>query len=261
MLDQARALAERKLGDGLQALGLAPEPGKAARLLEFLALLAKWNRTYNLTAIDDPLEMVSRHLLDSLSIAPYLTGQRILDVGSGAGLPGIPLAIWFPGREFHLLDSNGKKVRFLFQARLALELHAAKAAGAINPDTGEAYLPAEIAVYQSALADADTALAAAELELTNVTVHQARAESLRDARGFDCITSRAFAGLADMVRVSGHLLAPGGCLLAMKATLGEDELAGVTTPYTIASRIRLEVPGIAAERQLLKITRQGTAAQ
>lgn len=218
MLDPARALAERKLGDGLQALGLAPEPGKAARLLEFLALLAKWNRTYNLTAIDDPLEMVSRHLLDSLSIAPYLTGQRILDVGSGAGLPGIPLAIWFPGREFHLLDSNGKKVRFLFQARLALEL-------------------------------------------ANVTVHQTRAESLRDARGFDCITSRAFAGLADMVRVSGHLLAPGGCLLAMKATLGEDELAGVTTPYTIASRIRLEVPGIAAERQLLKITRQGTAAQ
>ena len=67
MLDPARALAERKLGDGLQALGLAPEPGKAARLLEFLALLAKWNRTYNLTAIDDPLEMVSRHLLDSLS--------------------------------------------------------------------------------------------------------------------------------------------------------------------------------------------------
>lgn len=218
MLGPARALAEQKLAEGLQALGLAPEPGKVARLLEFLALLAKWNRTYNLTAIDDPLEMVSRHLLDSLSIAPYLTGQRILDVGSGGGLPGIPLAIWFPGREFHLLDSNGKKVRFLFQARLALEL-------------------------------------------ANVTVHQARAESLRDARGFDCITSRAFAGLADMVRVSGHLLAPGGCLLAMKAGLGEDELAGVTTPYTIASRIRLEVPGIPAERQLLKITRQGTAAQ
>ena len=218
MLDPARALAERKLVEGLQALGLAPEPGKVARLLEFLALLAKWNRTYNLTAIDDPLEMVSRHLLDSLSIAPYLAGQRILDVGSGAGLPGIPLAIWFPGREFHLLDSNGKKVRFLFQARLALEL-------------------------------------------ANVTVHQARAESLRDARGFDCITSRAFAGLADMVRVSGHLLAPGGFLLAMKACLGDDELAAVTTPYNIASRIRLEVPGIAAERQLLKITRQGTAAQ
>ncbi len=218
MFGPALAIAQRKLAEGLQALGLAPEPGKVARLLEFLALLAKWNRTYNLTAIDDPLEMVSRHLLDSLSIAPYLTGQRILDVGSGGGLPGIPLAIWFPEREFHLLDSNGKKVRFLFQARLALEL-------------------------------------------TNVTVHQARAESLRDARGFDCITSRAFAGLADMVRVSGHLLTPGGCLLAMKAGLGEDELAGVTTPYTIASRIRLEVPGIPAERQLLKITRQGTAAQ
>ena len=218
MPDATGARAQLKLGEGLQALGLPPEPAKVARLLEFLALLAKWNRTYNLTAIDDPLEMVSRHLLDSLSIAPHLCGQRILDVGSGAGLPGIPLAIWFPGREFHLLDSNGKKIRFLFQAKLALAL-------------------------------------------TNVTVHQARAEALHDARGFDCVTSRAFASLADMIRVSGHLLAPGGCLLAMKASLDEEEVAAVTTPYTVASRTQLAVPGISAQRQLLKITRQGMAAQ
>ncbi|MBP9032492.1 MAG: 16S rRNA (guanine(527)-N(7))-methyltransferase RsmG [Pseudomonadales bacterium] len=212
------AQAEHKLTGGLQALGLAPEPGKVARLLEFLSLLAKWNRAYNLTGIHDPLEMVSRHLLDSLSIAPHLCGQRILDVGSGGGLPGIPLAIWFPQREFHLLDSNGKKVRFLFQARVALAL-------------------------------------------ANVTVHHARAEALADARGFDCVTSRAFASLAEMIRVSGHLLAPGGCLLAMKAGLDEEEVAEVTTPYTVASRTRLEVPGISAQRQLLKITRQGMAAQ
>jgi 16S rRNA (guanine527-N7)-methyltransferase len=218
MLDAIGARAQKKLSEGLQALGLPSEPAKVARLLEFLVLLAKWNRAYNLTAIDDPLEMVSRHLLDSLSIAPHLCGQRILDVGSGAGLPGIPLAIWFPEREFHLLDSNGKKIRFLFQAKVALAL-------------------------------------------TNVTVHQARAEALDDAQGFDCVTSRAFASLADMIRVSGHLLAPGGCLLAMKGSPDEEEVAAVTTPYTVASRTQLEVPGIVAERQLLKITRQGMAAQ
>jgi 16S rRNA (guanine527-N7)-methyltransferase len=218
MLNAIGARAEQKLTEGLQALGLVPDAVKLAGLLEFLSLLARWNRTYNLTAIDDPLEMVSRHLLDSLSIAPHLCGQRILDVGSGAGLPGIPLAIWFPEREFHLLDSNGKKIRFLFQAKVALAL-------------------------------------------ANVTVHQSRAEALDDPRGFDCVTSRAFASLADMIRVSGHLLAPDGCLLAMKAGLDEDEVAAVTTPYTIASRTQLEVPGISAERQLLKITRQRMAAQ
>ncbi len=218
MVNAIGARAEQKLTEGLQALGLEPEAAKLARLLEFLALLAKWNRTYNLTAIDDPLEMVSRHLLDSLSIAPHLCGQRILDVGSGAGLPGIPLAIWFPGREFHLLDSNGKKIRFLFQAKVALAL-------------------------------------------ANVTVHQARAEALGDEQGFDCVTSRAFASLAEMVRVSGHLLAPGGCLLAMKASLDRQEVAAVTTPYTVVSRTQLQVPGICSERQLVKITRQDMAAQ
>jgi len=212
------ANAAEKLTQGLEALGLSPDASKVSRLLAFLELLAKWNRTYNLTAIDDPLEMVSRHLLDSLSIAPHLCGRRILDIGSGGGLPGIPLAIWFPEREFHLLDSNGKKVRFLFQAKVALTL-------------------------------------------ANVTVHQARAEALRDAQGFDCVTSRAFASLAEMVRVIGHLLAPGGCLLAMKASLDHEEVAAVTTPYTVASRTQLEVPGISAERQLVKITRQGMAAQ
>ena len=213
MVNAIGARAEQKLTEGLQALGLEPEAAKLARLLEFLALLAKWNRTYNLTAIDDPLEMVSRHLLDSLSIAPHLCGQRILDVGSGAGLPGIPLAIWF-----HLLDSNGKKIRFLFQAKVALAL-------------------------------------------ANVTVHQARAEALGDEQGFDCVTSRAFASLAEMVRVSGHLLAPGGCLLAMKASLDRQEVAAVTTPYTVVSRTQLQVPGICSERQLVKITRQDMAAQ
>ena len=93
-----------------------------ARLLDYLVLLHKWNRAYNLTAVRDPQQMVTRHLLDSLSIAPHVRGQRLIDVGTGGGLPGVPLSILFPDREFHLLDSNGKKTRFLFQVKTALGL-------------------------------------------------------------------------------------------------------------------------------------------
>ena len=90
--------------------------------MDYLALLVKWNRGYNLTAVRDPQQMVTRHLLDSLAIAPLLKARRSIDVGTGAGLPGVPLAILFPKREFHLLDSNGKKTRFLFQVKTALGL-------------------------------------------------------------------------------------------------------------------------------------------
>ncbi|MFT5032260.1 MAG: 16S rRNA (guanine527-N7)-methyltransferase [Bermanella sp.] len=92
------------------------------QLMVYLALLVKWNKAYNLTAIRDVGEMVAKHLLDSLSIAPYLQGQRFLDVGTGAGLPGIPLAICFPDKHFELLDSNGKKTRFLQQVVAELGL-------------------------------------------------------------------------------------------------------------------------------------------
>ena len=91
-------------------------------LLDYLDLLLRWNRSYNLTAVRDPLQGVTRHLLDSLSIAPFLVGERFIDVGTGAGLPGVPLAVLYPQREFHLLDSNGKKTRFLFQVKTALGL-------------------------------------------------------------------------------------------------------------------------------------------
>ncbi len=92
------------------------------KLIRYVELLEKWNKTYNLTAVRKPEEMVTRHLLDSLSICPYLRGNSILDVGTGAGLPGIPLSIVFPERQFTLLDSNNKKTRFVVQAVSELEL-------------------------------------------------------------------------------------------------------------------------------------------
>ena len=91
------------------------------KLAAYVQLLQRWNKAYNLTAVADQ-DMMTHHILDSLSIAPYIEGQRILDIGSGAGLPGIPLAITYPDKEFFLLDSNGKKTRFLIQAKSELGL-------------------------------------------------------------------------------------------------------------------------------------------
>ncbi|WP_238946757.1 16S rRNA (guanine(527)-N(7))-methyltransferase RsmG [Seongchinamella unica] len=111
-----------QLARGCERLGVVSGEGSQRQLLAYLALMIKWNRAYNLTAVRDPQQMVTRHLLDSLSIAPYVSGQRLIDVGTGGGLPGVPLSILFPDREFHLLDSNGKKTRFLFQVKTALGL-------------------------------------------------------------------------------------------------------------------------------------------
>lgn len=107
---------------GIARLGLECSQARLAALLTYLELLDKWNRSFNLSGIRDPREMVNRHIIDSLAISPFLQGNRILDIGSGAGLPGIPLAIFNPDKHFILLDSNGKKTRFLFQVKLALDL-------------------------------------------------------------------------------------------------------------------------------------------
>ena len=112
------------LSNGLRQLNLAQplDEKQRSNLIKYVELLAKWNKTYNLTAVRKPEQMVTRHLLDSLSICPYLRGKSVLDVGTGAGLPGIPLAIVFPDRHFTLLDSNNKKTRFVVQAVSELEL-------------------------------------------------------------------------------------------------------------------------------------------
>lgn len=113
------------LSKGLRQLNLAAQPldeKQQSLLINYVQLLDKWNKTYNLTAVRKPEQMVTRHILDSLSICPYLRGKHILDVGTGAGLPGIPLSIVFPERQFTLLDSNNKKTRFVTQAVSELEL-------------------------------------------------------------------------------------------------------------------------------------------
>jgi 16S rRNA (guanine527-N7)-methyltransferase len=121
-LPEVDSASRQLLLRGIAELGVELTAGQTDQLLEYLALLVKWNGTYNLTAVREPGAMVTRHLLDSLAIAPFLTGSRFIDVGTGAGLPGVPLAIASPDASFDLLDSNGKKTRFLFQVKTALAL-------------------------------------------------------------------------------------------------------------------------------------------
>lgn len=116
-MSQASLLAE-----GISALGLSLSPAQHEKLLAYVALLHRWNAAYNLTAVRTPEEMIVRHLLDSLAVAPWVEPTALLDVGTGAGLPGIPLAIAHPGLQVTMLDSNGKKTRFVKQAILELGL-------------------------------------------------------------------------------------------------------------------------------------------
>ncbi|MPQ76471.1 16S rRNA (guanine(527)-N(7))-methyltransferase RsmG [Hydrogenovibrio sp. JE_KL2] len=111
-----------QLAEAYEAWGLEPSPPTWQKLVDYLALLRKWNKVYNLTAIRNEQEMFVKHLLDSLAVAPFIDSERLIDVGTGGGLPGIPLAILFPERQIDLLDSNSKKTRFLIQAKAELGL-------------------------------------------------------------------------------------------------------------------------------------------
>lgn len=174
---------------GVKTLGLALPASGCEQLLRYTALLAKWNRTYNLTAVRDPLAMVSHHLLDSLAVLPHLAfapaGARVADVGSGGGLPGIPLAIARPDWHVALVESNEKKASFLQQAKI-------------------------------------------ELNLPNVEIQARRVETWHPAERFAIVVSRAFAELADFVAACKHLVAPGGVIAAMKGKDPRDEVARVS---------------------------------
>jgi 16S rRNA (guanine527-N7)-methyltransferase len=202
------------LKTGLKKLKLELSDEKIELLLAYHTLLIKWNKAYNLTAVRNPEEMISRHLLDSLSIIPHVTGDLILDVGTGPGLPGIPLSICYPDKQLVLLDSNGKKTRFLTQAKI-------------------------------------------ELKLINMTPVQARIERYEmpavAPEGFDCITSRAFATLKDMVDGSIHLLKPDGYFYAMKGLYPTAEIAELDSRTSVVDCRALHVPGEDAERHLVKI--------
>jgi 16S rRNA (guanine527-N7)-methyltransferase len=171
--------AGRQLDAGLAALG-QPLPDEAReRLLSYLAELVRWNAAYNLTALKDPLEMVDRHLVDSLSLRPHLVGRRILDGGTGAGLPGMVLAICEPERHFVLVDSNGKKVRFLrhVQRQLGLQnvepIQSRLESLALDPPpdalVARALAPlARLIEWQKPWIDAGAPLLAMKAELTDV---------------------------------------------------------------------------------------------
>lgn len=122
MSDNSSEQLQEHLRKGLKALDVELTEQQQSGLLDFISLLIKWNKTYNLTSVRDPLKILHRHIIDSLSVLPFLSGEYIIDIGAGAGLPGIPLAIAVPDKEFVLLDSNGKKTRFMQQVKIELGL-------------------------------------------------------------------------------------------------------------------------------------------
>lgn len=198
------------LQQGLQELNFPFDDAKIESLLAFIKLIEKWNKAYNLTAVRDPEEMARLHILDSLAVLPYIKGKKVADIGTGAGLPGIPLAIFLPEVDFTLLDSNSKKTRFVQQAVL-------------------------------------------ELKLNNVTVQHSRVEQFQPQFMFSTVITRAFAEMEKITLLANHLLAEDAILLAMKGQKPEQELMEISDTYSI---IPVTVPGIEAERCLIRIERQ-----
>lgn len=195
------------LDAGLNALSLDLPASARTALLDYLVLLGKWNKTYNLTAIHEPERMLTHHILDSLALLPHVGAGPLLDVGSGAGLPGIPLAIARPDLAVTTMDASQKKCGFMQQAAI-------------------------------------------ELKLANVRVVHARVEAYQAPHKFEQIVSRAFSELAEFVRLSSHLLAPGGNWLAMKGVMPVQEIAQLKAARVVRV-LPLQVPGLDAERSLI----------
>ena len=203
---------QQRLAEGATALGLSLAPAQHAQLLAYLDLLAKWNKVYNLTAVRDPAEMLTHHLLDSLAvIAPLVRhtqggAARVLDVGSGGGLPGVVIAICCPEMSVACVDAVAKKAAFVQQA-------------------------------------------AGVLGLSNLRGMHARVESITEP--YDVITSRAFATLADFTQWSAGSLGEDGVWMAMKGKHPTDEMAGLPPSVAVFHVEQLTVPGLNAERCLI----------
>ena len=197
---------------GLERLHLSCNEKQINQLLNYLDLLERWNKAYNLTAIRDPFDMINLHLLDSLAISVELQGDRFIDVGTGPGLPGIPLAIMNQNKNFTLLDSNGKKTRFLFQTKL-------------------------------------------ELGLDNISEVNQRVQDFHPKQTYDCVLSRAFSSLGDMVENCHHLLNQNGYFLAMKGKLPQTELRELPKNYKVEKLHSINVPGVEGQRHLIKIVK------
>jgi 16S rRNA (guanine527-N7)-methyltransferase len=198
---------------GLEALSLPVADSLPERLLAYLDLLLKWNRAYNLSAVRDPQQMVHQHLLDCLAVLPsldrHLQGReaRILDVGSGAGLPGVVWALMRPNWAVCCVDAVAKKASFVRQV-------------------------------------------VGELALRNLQSEHARVEQLRLPL-VDLVVSRAFASLADFTALTRQHLSPGGCWLAMKGKVPDDEIAALPADVSVFHVEPLQVPGLDAQRCLI----------
>ena len=200
------------LTTGAQALGWALAPEQEAALLRYLALLGRWNQVYNLTAVRDPAEMLTHHLLDCLAVVRPLRGflaerpaPRLLDVGSGGGLPGIVLALLCPEVDVTCVDTVGKKAAFIRQA-------------------------------------------GAELRLANLTAVHARVETLPPAPGYDLVTARAFSSLALLEQLTHPLLRANGVWAAMKGQRPDEEMNELPGRAKVFHVEQLTVPGLDADR-------------
>ena len=211
---------EAPLRVGLQTLGLVLEDGQVAALLEYLGLIQKWTRVYNLTAVRDPQEMLTHHLLDSLAVIAPMRRQlaalgvgeslRVLDVGAGAGLPGVVLAICCPALTVHCVDTVAKKAAFVQQV-------------------------------------------AVSLRLPNLRGIHARVESLTDP--YDLVCSRAFASLLDFTTWSAAALAPAGVWMAMKGKDPQAEIGALGADVGVFHVEPLQVPSLDADRCLVWMRR------
>jgi len=222
----AADLSPAALQSGAGQLGVALESGPTSQLLQLAAELIRWNQDYNLTAIDAPGDVLTKHLLDSLSANVELTGARIADVGTGAGFPGLPLAIVNPGRQFLLIDSVAKKLRFVD--------HIVQLLGLANVRT------------------------------LHSRVEQAGAAG-RAHGEFDTVIARAFAPLPRLVQFIAPLAGRSARIVAMKGRWppapGADDGGKLPAPWRIESVRRVQIPGLAAERHLLRLTTAIDSAQ